>query len=161
MDLLDDPGPPSPPAPESFMRRFGKLIVFLGACALALVLTIQHRGEDVRVMTNAPLSAAIRSSGNSYDLGQMPIFTKALYYVNLNYFDKTRVDLKRMLVGALDFLQRDVPEILIDRTPERDPKQVKVKVNGQEKTFSIEKVDAPWTLKSSMQEIFRFIQPNL
>src|SRR5688572_10649520 len=66
-----------------------------------------------------------------------------------------------MLVGALDFLQRDVPEILVDRFPERDPKQVTVKVNGQSKTFSIERVESPWSLRTSLQEIFRFIQPNL
>ena len=66
-----------------------------------------------------------------------------------------------MLVGALDFVQRDVPEILIDRWPERDPKQVTVKVNGQQRSFSIERVDAPWSLRSTLQEIFRFVQPNL
>ena len=94
------------------MRRFRKVLTFAGACALALFLTIQHRGEEIRLATNAPLSAAVRSSSAAYDLSQIPVFTKALYFVNNNYFDKTRLDPKRMLVGALDFLQRDVPEIL-------------------------------------------------
>jgi carboxyl-terminal processing protease len=161
MDLLDDPRPPSTSAPESFMRRFRKVLTFAGACALALFLTIQHRGEELRLGTNAPLSAAVRSSATAYDLSQIPVFTKALYYVNNNYFDKTRLDPKRMLVGALDFLQRDVPEILVDRFPERDPKQVTVKVNGQAKTFNIERVESPWSLRTSLQEIFRFVQPNL
>jgi carboxyl-terminal processing protease len=160
MDLIDDPGAPSTPAPESFMRRFRKVFTFAGACALALFLTIQHRGEDIRLAANAPLSAAVRSPSGAYDLAQIPVFTKALYYVNNNYFDKTRLDPKRMLVGSLDFLQRDVPEILVDRYPERDPKQVTVKVNGQAKTFSIERVESPWSLRTSLQEIFRFIQPN-
>jgi carboxyl-terminal processing protease len=66
-----------------------------------------------------------------------------------------------MLVGALDFLQRDVPEILIDRYPERDPKQVKVRVGGQEQTFNIERVDSPWTMRGVLQDIFKFVQPNL
>ena len=78
-----------------------------------------------------------------------------------NYFDKNRLDPKRMLVGALDFVQRDVPEILIDRWPEHDPKQVTVKVNGQQRSFSIERVDAPWSLRTKLQEIFQFVQPNL
>jgi carboxyl-terminal processing protease len=160
MDLLDDPKSAPPSAPETFMRRFRKVLALAGASALALFLTIQHRGEDIRVATNAPLSAAVRAAG-AYDLGQIPVFTKALYYVNNNYFDKTRLDPRKMLVGALDFLQRDVPEILIDRAPERDPKQVTVRVNGQQKIFSIEKVDSPWSLRTSLQEIFRFVQPNL
>lgn len=143
------------------MRRFRKVVVFLGACALALVLTIQHRGEDFRLVTNAPLSAAVRSGSAPYDLSQAQIFTKALYFVNNQYFDKTRLDPKRMLVGALDFLQRDVPEILVDRSPERNPKQVTVKVNGEQRTFSIEGVDSPWALRTTLQSILGFVQPRL
>jgi hypothetical protein len=94
-------------------------------------------------------------------LSQAQIFSKTLYYVNSQYFDRTRPDPKKMLVGALDFLQRDVPEILVDRFPERDPKQVTVKVNGEQKIFSIERVDSPWTLSSTMKEIFAFVEPRL
>ena len=143
------------------MRRIRKAFVFLGACALALVLTIQHRGDDIQLTTNASLSAAIRTGSTTYDLAQAQIFTKALYYVNNQYFDKTRLDPRRMLVGALDFLQRDVPEILVDRFPEQDPKQVTVRVNDERKTFPVERVDSPWTLRSTLQDVFRFIQPRL
>jgi carboxyl-terminal processing protease len=143
------------------MHRFRKLIVFLGAAALALVLTIEHRGEDVRIATEPSLSAAVRSDGSGYDIAQAQIFSKTLYYINSQYFDRTRPDPKRMLVGALDFLQRDVPEVLVDRFPEREPKQVTVKVNGEQKVFSIERVDSPWTLRSTMKDIFAFIEPRL
>ena len=36
-----------------------------------------------------------------------------------------------------------------------------VKVNGQQRSFSIERVDAPWSLRTKLQEIFQFVQPNL
>ena len=86
------------------MYRFRKLIVFVGAVALALLLTIEHREGDVRLTTEPSLSAAVRGDGSSYELSQAQIFSKALYYVNSQYFDRTRPDPKRMLVGALDFL---------------------------------------------------------
>jgi carboxyl-terminal processing protease len=143
------------------MRRARKTLVFLGASALALFLTIQLRGDDIRLATNVSLSAPVRAGNSTYDLAQAQIFTKTLYYVNNQYFDKTRLDPRRMLVGALDFLQRDVPEILVDRFPEQDPKQVTVRVNGEQKTFPVERVDSPWTLRSTLQDIFRFIQPRL
>ncbi|HJX65558.1 MAG TPA: MXAN_5808 family serine peptidase [Polyangia bacterium] len=143
------------------MRRARKSLVFLGASALALFLTIQLRGDDIRLATNVSLSAPVRAGNSNYDLAQAQIFTKTLYYVNNQYFDKTRLDPRRMLVGALDFLQRDVPEILVDRFPEQDPKQVTVRVNGEQKTFPVERVDSPWTLRSTLQDIFRFIQPRL
>jgi carboxyl-terminal processing protease len=143
------------------MRRLRKAIILLAACTLALVLTIQHRGDDIQLATNASLSAPVHAGSSTYELAQAQIFTKALYYVNNQYFDKTRLDPRRMLVGALDFLQRDVPEILVDRFPEQDPKQVTVRVNGEQKTFPVERVDSPWTLRSTLQDIFRFIQPRL
>jgi carboxyl-terminal processing protease len=161
MDLLDDPSSSSPTQPESFMRRLRKTLILLGACSLALFLTISRRGDDLQLGTNASLSAAVHAGSASYDLAQAQIFTKTLYYVNNQYFDKTRLDPRRMLVGALDFLQRDVPEILVDRFPEQDPKQVTVRVNGEQKTFPVERVDSPWTLRSTLQDIFRFIQPRL
>ena len=143
------------------MKRSRKVIIFIGACALALVLTIRHKGVDLSLEANAPLSAAVRQPSAAYDLSQLPVITKALFFVRENYFDKSRFDHKRMLVGGLDFLQRDVPEILIDRYPERDPKQVKVRVGGAEQTFNIERVDSPWSMRSVLQEIFKFVQPNL
>ena len=143
------------------MRRFSKILAFTAACTAALVLTITHGGEGIRVGADNQIRAAMRSSANKYDLSQLPIFSKTIFYVRENYFDKNRLDPKRMLVGALDFVQRDVPEILIDRWPERDPKQVTVKVNGQQRSFNIERVDAPWSLRTTLQEIFRFVQPNL
>jgi carboxyl-terminal processing protease len=143
------------------MRRFSKVLTFSAACSAALVLTIRHGGDGIRVSADSQLRAATRAAVGKYDLAQLPIFSKTLFYVRENYFDKNRLDPKRMLVGALDFVQRDVPEILIDRWPEHDPKQVTVKVNGQQRSFSIERVDAPWSLRSMLQEIFRFVQPNL
>ena len=143
------------------MRRFSKILIFVAACGAALVLTIRQGGDGLHVGADPNLRAATRGAASKYDLSQLPIFSKTLFYVRENYFDKNRLDPKRMLVGSLDFVQRDVPEILIDRWPERDPKQVTVKVNGQQRVFSIEKVDAPWSLRSTLQDIFRFVQPNL
>jgi carboxyl-terminal processing protease len=143
------------------MRRFAKLFALVVASVTALLLTVRHGNEGIRVDGNSPLRAATRDAAGRYDLAQMKIFTNALGKVTEGYFDKNRFDPKRMLVGALDFVQRDVAEILIDRAPERDPKQVTVKVNGQQRTFSIEDVDAPWSVRSKLQDIFRFIQPNL
>src|SRR4051812_38266731 len=167
MDLIDGPSPdpssspPSPLPPESRMRRFSKVLAFSAACSAALILTVRHGGDGIRVGADSQLRAATRPPAGKYDLALLPIFSKTLFYVRENYFDKNRLDPKRMLVGALDFVQRDVPEILIDRWPEHDPKQVTVKVNGQQRSFSIERVDAPWTLRTTLQEIFRFVQPNL
>jgi carboxyl-terminal processing protease len=143
------------------MHRFRKLLVLLGTTALALFLTLEHHGQDLRLGGEPSLSAAVHGDSSGYELSQAQIFSKTLYYVNSQYFDRTRPDPKRMLVGALDFLQRDVPEVLVDRSPERDPKQVTVKVNGEQKVFPVDRVDSPWSLASTMKAIFAFIEPRL
>jgi len=91
------------------MHRFRKPLVLLGVAALALMLTVERRGQDLRLTAEPSLNAAVQSDGSSYELSQAQVFSKTLYYVNSQYFDRTRPDPKRMLVGALDFLQRDVP----------------------------------------------------
>ena len=131
------------------MRRFRKPLVLASACAIALLL-IRSRPEA---------DSPARSS--AYDLGQLSIFTRALFQVNEEYYDKTRFDQRRMLLGALDHLERAVPEILVDRLPERDPRQVRVRVASGERLFEIGAVDSPWSLRSTLQEIFRFVQPRL
>lgn len=142
------------------MRRFSKFIALGIACVAALILTVRNGNDGLRVSADNHIRAATRSR-TKYDLSQLPIFSRTLFYVGENYFDKNRLDPRRMLVGSLDFVQRDVPEILIDRWPEREPKQVTVKVNGQQRSFPIDRVDSPWSLRSSLTEIFRFVQPNL
>jgi carboxyl-terminal processing protease len=54
-----------------------------------------------------------------------------------------------------------VPEVLVDRFPERDPTQLVVKVNGEQKIFPIDRVDSPWALSSAIKQIFAFIEPRL
>ncbi len=160
MDLLDDPV--ALQGPESLMKRFRKPLMFAVACGLALFVTIKNRGEDAGPGIEPPIRSAEGSqSAAAYDLATLPIFTRTLYYVRENYFDKGRINPRRMLVGALDFLQRDVPEILIDRFPEREPERVVVTVNGKTQEFLLDGVVAPWHLRTKLQEIFRFIQPNL
>src|SRR3954469_10556630 len=103
MDLLDDPPsdptPPSsnpsnnPPSPsESRMRRFSKILAFTAACSAALILTVRHGGDGLRVGADNQLRAAVRGASGKYDLSQLPIFSKTLFYVRENYFDKNRLD---------------------------------------------------------------------
>ena len=84
------------------MRRFSKFIALGVACLAALILTVRNGNDGLRVSADSHLRAATRSR-TKYDLSQLPIFSRTLFYVGENYFDKNRLDPRRMLVGALDF----------------------------------------------------------
>src|SRR3954469_2890147 len=96
MDLIDGPSPDpssspsSPLPPESRMRRFSKVLAFSAACSAALILTVRHGGDGIRVGADSQLRAATRNTAGKYDLSQLPIFAKTLFYVHENYFDKNR-----------------------------------------------------------------------
>jgi carboxyl-terminal processing protease len=96
----------------------------------------------------------------AYNLGQLPVLSKVLYYLRQNYFDRSRFNYRGMALGALEFVQRDVPEVVVERLG-RDQDQVKVSVGGNQAVFSLERVDAPWNLRSTLQRIFQFVQANL
>jgi len=100
-----------------------------------------------------------RRPPGSYDLGQLPVLTKVLFYVRENYYDKSRINYRQMALGALDFVQRDVPEVVVDRDEARG--EVIVRAAGQRRVFSIQRIDAAWSMRTQLQEIFRFIQANL
>jgi carboxyl-terminal processing protease len=132
--------------------------ILASACLIALLLTRHGPGTQPRAEVSSPRPAR---GATGYDLAQLPILTKALFQVNESYFDKTRFDPRRMLVGALDFVQREVPEILVDRLPELEPRQVRLRVGGHEQIFDLEPIDSPWRLRSTLQQMFRFVQPRL
>ena len=158
MDLMDDPSKTNEQQPK--MRRLIKVAAFMGAAALALFLTIRH-SDKTTITADAPLQAAARVQSSEYDLAKLPILTRVIIRMKDSYFDKQRFKPRKMLVGALNFIQRDVPEIIIDRHPEEDPTQVTVRVNGEKKTFEIAQVTALWDISNTLKEVFRFIQPNL
>ncbi|MES1209416.1 MAG: PDZ domain-containing protein, partial [Pseudomonadota bacterium] len=115
-----------------------------------------------KIVTDGPAdepSPAPRAlPSGAYDLGQLPVLSKVLFYLHEDYFDKRRLDYEDMAMGALDFLQRDVPEVVVDRQSDRT---LSVTVADARRTFAFADVDQPWKLRSTLQRIFQFVQANL
>jgi carboxyl-terminal processing protease len=64
-----------------------------------------------------------------------------------------------MMYAALDSVQLNVPEVLIEAYPDKD--EVVVVVNDKTQTFSTKDVDSPWRLSGKLKDVFRFIQANM
>ena len=54
------------------MRRFSKVLAFSAACSAALILTVRHGGDGIRVGADSQLRAATRAVAGKYDLSQLP-----------------------------------------------------------------------------------------
>jgi carboxyl-terminal processing protease len=146
------------------MKRYFKPLLVMAALAIALILTFTRRGGPggsvaIGIGAGEPSSAAQRDDKRPYDLQALRIFNGTLMHVNDSYVDPTRVDPKQMLLGALDQVQKQVAEVLVE--PHAEQNKVLVRVDTSQQEFGIAEVDSPWALSMKMREVFRFVAQNL
>src|SRR5579883_3238514 len=76
------------------------------------------------------------------------------------YVDPRRVKSKDMLLSALDYVQKDVAQVIVVRD-ETNPSKVRVRVDTQEKEFRVDDVIGPWDVSSHLRDVFAFVQDGL
>ena len=88
-----------------------------------------------------------------YDLTQLKVVNEVLKTIRDRYVDPKRVKPKEMLLSALDYVQKDVAQVIVIRD-ESNPDQVKVRVDTQEKEFRVDNVQGPWDVSSRLRDVF-------
>jgi carboxyl-terminal processing protease len=148
------------------MRRLSPSgFILVTAAVAALVLTMVRPspegiisfgiGErEVRAAPGQPTASTVK-----HNLTALDIFNVTLVRIRDAYVDPDRVDPKKMLFEALDSVQFNVPEVLVEAYPQRD--EVVVVVNDKKQTFSTKEVDSPWRLSAKLKKIFRFIERHM
>lgn len=149
------------------MRRwFGLNGLLIGAAAIAaLVLTITRPspeglidlGVGDREVRAAPSSAA--SETTRHNLAALRVVSSTLLKVQDSYVDPARIDPKEMLYAALDSVQYEIPEVMIETN--RAQNDILVVVGNKQARFSSVDVDSPWKLNGTLKRIFRFIEANM
>src|SRR5215470_3501247 len=143
-----------------------KLTMLVGAVATAFILTV-YRPSPQGLIPFGVGQAEVRAAPgtqppkvkSNYDLAALKIFNQTLVRIRDNYVDPTRVDAKGMLIAALESVQRNIAEVLVDVRDDKD--ELNVTVNDKTMTYNISDVDSPWKLAARLKEIFRFIQANM
>jgi carboxyl-terminal processing protease len=136
------------------LKVFGIFGVFGIAAALALKL---HGGGLWNGLAAASPAAA-RDKAN-YDLTQVRVVSEVLKTIRDRYVDPKRVKPREMLLSALNFVQRDVAQIIVIH--EENSPTVTVRVDTKEKEFKVDNVLGPWDVSAKLKEIFAFIQEGL
>ncbi|MBV8757461.1 MAG: PDZ domain-containing protein [Deltaproteobacteria bacterium] len=145
------------------MRSRLNLALVVAAGLSALVLTVVRQTpegvlrlgldtQDVRAAPTEPLE-------HRHDLSALTIFNKTLLKVKDRYVDPSRIDPKKMLYAALDSVQFNIPEVLVE--PDLVKNTVAVAVNDKREVFSTDDVDSPWRLVGKLRVIFKFIESNM
>src|SRR5579872_7429315 len=112
--------------------RLAKAAALLLSFGVASVLALQlHHGGDLWQGLAPALAASApgaRSKPAPYDLTQLKVVNEVLKTVRDRYVDPKRVKPKEMLYSALDFVQKDVAQVIVTRD-EATPGQVLVRVD--------------------------------
>src|SRR6185369_16350025 len=93
-----------------------------------------------------------------YDLTRLEAVNETLKMIRDKYVDPDRVKPKDMLLSALNYVQRDVAQVIVKAD---DPNEVTVRVENQEKKFRVDNIQGPWDVSARLREIFAFLQKNL
>ncbi len=139
------------------MRLLGR--VLLGSILfVGFVFSGSDRPPLSLILPGAQAAPGDSARGN-YELGSMRVMAKVLNYVKENYVDPHRVHPKEMMIGALEAVERTVPDVMVEGTAEST--NIKVNVGGNVREFDLGKVDSLWKLSYNFKDIFDFISKNM
>ncbi len=94
-----------------------------------------------------------------HDLSALRTMTKVILYVKENYVDPKRVKPKEMMVQALEYVEKAVPDVMVDGSA--DTGKMKLNVNGKVREFDISHVDSLWKMSFTLKDVFEFLNQNM
>ncbi len=146
------------------MRRLSLHAVLVSlAAAAALVLTVAKRSHEGVIGFDFQLRPVLAAPGTpataTHNLTELKVFNLTLLRIRESYVDPSRIDPKKMLFQALDSVQLNIPEVLVEADPGQNT--LTVVVNDKRQTFSTADVDSLWRLSGRLKKIFEFVQANM
>jgi carboxyl-terminal processing protease len=142
------------------LERAGRVVLLLVAFAFSFVLA-GHFGTGSLWKGFEPALAVAGKPTNekpSYDLTRLEAVNETLKYIRKKYVDPDRIKPKLMLISALNYIQRDVPQVIVKNAGEDE---VVVQVGTESKSFSTKNVNGPWDVAARLREVFAFLVKNL
>ena len=142
-------------------RRILAVAILLGAWALVgsdraplpLTLGAAEAGQS------GTDSTRLTGEKGQHDLSALRVFTKVILYVKDNYVDPQRVKPKEMMIAALEYVEKSVPDVMVDGSAETG--KLNVNVNGKTREFDIGHVDSLWKMSFTLKDVFDFVNKNM
>ncbi len=134
------------------------LVVTLGLSTL-LARRLHDHGLWSGLSPVVLAAQATTNTKSNYDLTQVRVVNDVLKKVRDRYVDPKRVRPREMLLAALNAVQRDVAQVIVSH--DEGSNEVLVRVDTQEKKFSIANVDGLWDVSARLREVFAFLQEGL
>jgi carboxyl-terminal processing protease len=145
-------------SPYPAVRAVLRPLTFLAAFALATVLAAHFGSGGLWRGFEPSLAIAKPGENPPYDLTRLEAVNQTLKYIRNRYVDPGRVKPREMLLSALDFIQRDVAEVIV--LPAKGG-EVTIRVDTQEQRLRVDDVLGPWDVAAKLRQVFAFLQKNL
>ena len=142
-----------------FAEKAIKIGAVLGSFAAASYLAIRLHGGGLWQGLTPAAAANAADAHTPYDLTQLKVVNQTLDLIQKKYVDPKRVKPREMLLSSLNYVQRDVAQIIV--LHEEGSPTVKIRVDTQEKEFRVDNVQGPWDVSARLREVFAFIQEGL
>ncbi len=142
------------------LERLGKSALVLTVFGLASYFAVTFgTGGLWRGLEAAHAVTAPGQSKGPYDLTQLAAVNKTLDTIRKKYVDPKRIDPRGMLLGALNFVQGEVAQVIV--LHEQGSPTVRVRVETEEQEFRVDNVQGPWDVAARLREVFAFLQTHL
>src|SRR5918996_1469252 len=135
--------------------------VFLGSDRAPLPMTMAEAVAGPGANHGAASEHTVRAGADKpqHDLSGLRVLTKVILYVKENYVDPKRVRPREMMVQALEYVEKAVPDVLVEGTA--DSGRIRVNVNGKTREFDIGHIDSLWKMSFTLKDVFEFISQNM
>jgi carboxyl-terminal processing protease len=148
-------------------KKFLMIVPSVAATLAAVALAVHSRLPEATDGAAGPSSTSGSTSAEdgptqalgSYDLSSNQTLSKVILLIRENYVEPDRIRPREMFLAALDYIQRTIPEVMVDELV--SPERIRVSVGAAEQTFDLGGVDQIWEVTMSLREIFRFLQSQL
>jgi carboxyl-terminal processing protease len=143
-----------------FWERLTRLLVLFATFGLAAWFAITFRvGGLWRGLEPALAVTVSPTHKGPYDLSRLEAVNETLKTIRDKYVDPTRVHPREMFLSALNYVQRDVAQVIV--LYEEGASEVTVRVEAAEKKFRVDNVQGPWDVSARLREVFGFVQDKL
>ncbi len=135
------------------------MLFFLSTIALAFVLAAKFGAGSLWRGFEPAIAGTAQQPKTPYDLTRLEAVNETLKYIRKKYVDPDRVKPKQMLLSALNYVQRDVAQVIIHQ--DESGNEISVQVDSESKSFRVDNIQGPWDVAARLREVFAFLQKNL
>ena len=148
------------PQPE----RIGRALMVASSFGIAtyLALSPNRPGEGLfKGLYNGAQAATVSVTGKKgpYALSKAMVVQRTLELISDEYVDPKRVVPRDLLLSALNAVQRDVAQVLVQIDP--NGTTATIRADDKEMTLKVDDVKGPWDVLQHIRTVFAFFEVNL